>query len=155
MGSFQNVTIQNSGIRAVTIGVKIQIPESDLARWTSLNPVSIAWELVPFSFVVDWVFNVGGYLNNLETGLLQNCRGAGLGATSFISQITAVDQSVNLAGTSSTGADVNVSFSQKYIQFNRSLSGYPLPRPPSFKVNLGSNQLLDSAALLAQLLNRR
>jgi hypothetical protein len=30
-----------------------------------LNPASIAWELVPFSFVLDWFVNVGDYLSSL------------------------------------------------------------------------------------------
>jgi len=30
-----------------------------------INPLSIAWELVPFSFVVDWFANVGQCLNSL------------------------------------------------------------------------------------------
>lgn len=29
------------------------------------NPALVAWELVPYSFAVDWVFNVGGYLEHL------------------------------------------------------------------------------------------
>lgn len=28
-----------------------------------LNPLSLAWELVPFSFVVDWILPIGGVLN--------------------------------------------------------------------------------------------
>lgn len=34
----------------------------------SINPLSTAWELVPFSFVVDWFVNVGDYIN-AHTGL--------------------------------------------------------------------------------------
>lgn len=30
-----------------------------------INPASLAWELVPFSFVVDWFGNVGSFLNGL------------------------------------------------------------------------------------------
>lgn len=30
-----------------------------------LNPLAVAWEKVPFSFVVDWFFPVGTYLNSL------------------------------------------------------------------------------------------
>jgi hypothetical protein len=29
-----------------------------------LNPLSIAWELVPWSFVADWMFNISGYLDS-------------------------------------------------------------------------------------------
>lgn len=31
-----------------------------------VNPASIAWELVPFSFVVDWFYPVGSYLNSMS-----------------------------------------------------------------------------------------
>ena len=29
-----------------------------------VNPASLAWELVPFSFVIDWFYPVGSYLNS-------------------------------------------------------------------------------------------
>lgn len=31
-----------------------------------INPLSITWELVPFSFVVDWFYPVGLYINSLS-----------------------------------------------------------------------------------------
>lgn len=33
------------------------------------NPASVAWELVPFSFVVDWFAPVGDWLNALDATL--------------------------------------------------------------------------------------
>ncbi len=36
-----------------------------MQQWGVVNPLSIAWELVPFSFVLDWFVNVGDYLNSL------------------------------------------------------------------------------------------
>ncbi len=40
------------------------------------NPAALAWEALPFSFVVDWFFSVGGYLEKLTSLaglLLDNC----------------------------------------------------------------------------------
>lgn len=41
------------------------------ARTGLTNPLNLAWELLPYSFVVDWFLPVGQYLNNLDyaTGL--------------------------------------------------------------------------------------
>jgi hypothetical protein len=33
------------------------------------NPLSWAWELIPFSFVVDWLVDVGGFIESLDDGL--------------------------------------------------------------------------------------
>lgn len=33
------------------------------------NPVSVAWELVPFSFVADWFYPIGNYINALDATL--------------------------------------------------------------------------------------
>lgn len=35
-----------------------------------LNPASVAWELVPFSFIVDWILPIGDYIANLGTASL-------------------------------------------------------------------------------------
>jgi len=37
-----------------------------LDQWGVFNPLEIAWELVPFSFVVDWAVPVGQYLSALS-----------------------------------------------------------------------------------------
>lgn len=39
------------------------------ARNGLTNPAMVAWDLVPFSFVVDWLLPVGQYLNNLDATL--------------------------------------------------------------------------------------
>lgn len=38
---------------------------ADLSSLGLLNPAEIVWELIPFSFVVDWFIPVGGWLSNL------------------------------------------------------------------------------------------
>jgi hypothetical protein len=46
------------------------LPQNDLAVALSsvgvINPALIAWELVPFSFVVDWAIPIGAYLESLD-----------------------------------------------------------------------------------------
>jgi hypothetical protein len=37
------------------------------SRMGLVNPLSIAWEVVPFSFVVDWFLPVGNFLENLTS----------------------------------------------------------------------------------------
>lgn len=62
-----------------------------LAQIGVTNPVALAWELIPYSFVVDWLFNIGNFLNSLDalvgvTDLVVQ-RGARLTAVSMKSGI--------------------------------------------------------------------
>lgn len=49
------------------------VPDNDLTMsLTSLgvtNPLNVAWELVPYSFVVDWVLPIGSWLSSLDAML--------------------------------------------------------------------------------------
>lgn len=36
------------------------------------NPLSVAWELIPFSFVVDWFLPIGNYIDALDVNFLFN-----------------------------------------------------------------------------------
>jgi hypothetical protein len=48
--------------------IRIDNPNLHLASQMGLiNPLSIAWELVPFSFIIDWFLPVGNFLSNLTT----------------------------------------------------------------------------------------
>lgn len=54
----------------VEIGMRYTVSDSDravLAQTGFLSPVSLAWELIPFSFVVDWFYPIGPYLESLTT----------------------------------------------------------------------------------------
>jgi hypothetical protein len=65
------ITVWTSGSYRVEFGVLFDLSDSThWSDWTSLNPLSIAWELVPFSFVADWFLGVGQALENWENYLL-------------------------------------------------------------------------------------
>lgn len=126
--------------------------DESLAKWTSLNPANIAWELFPYSFVIDWVLDVGSYLRNLETSLLY--------ATKFVSgsfstlikyEGTSVCQYVFPVDNGMVTCVANGAIRRTI--FDRSvLISYPAPRLPSFKLDLGASQLISAAALLRQLI---
>lgn len=44
--------------------VAVNSTVASLRDYGVINPAAIAWELIPFSFVVDWFIGVGDYLNN-------------------------------------------------------------------------------------------
>jgi hypothetical protein len=142
--------------RRCEFGVILHIPESrllELAGYTSLNPVSIAWELTPFSFVVDWVVDVGGYIRNLENlALYHNTFHSGY-----------VTESVRIVADGSLDVD-EVSGNERVISDARggstswtykrrsALLSLPTPRVPPVNVSLGTGRLLNAAALISQLL---
>lgn len=128
-----------------------------ISRWMSLNPLSIAWELTPYSFVVDWFYNIGGYMQDFERALLLKRAFAG----GFVSNSTLLDvERVRYStGRVNPGyTDVNfryVSRRQVKTMSRTVLTAPPLPRPPVLNTHLGSGRLLNAAGLLSQLLGRR
>jgi hypothetical protein len=131
------------------------------AQWTSYNPVNIVYELIPFSFVYDWFHNVGGYLRNMETALLvKNSFVAGY-KTDFLYFDQWLDGStygVPVPDTNDGDPTDAIRFLAHYGHRRMSrvkLTSPPLPRFPRVKVDLSSDNLLTSAALLWQLLLRQ
>lgn len=54
-------------LETTKISAWIKVSNPDLSLATQLgfvNPLLVAWELVPYSFVVDWFVNVGDYLQS-------------------------------------------------------------------------------------------
>lgn len=122
-----------------------------LSRLTSLNPASILWESLPFSFVVDWFYDVGGYLRSMESAIVSN-----KGVFSGYKTMTHLHK--NTISTVYNGTDSLSYVWQGYSEGSRYqtsldrslLTSLPLPRRPSFTANLGSARLINAAALLSQ-----
>lgn len=125
-----------------------------LSNFTSLNPASIAWELTPWSFVVDWFVDVGGYIRQMETSLLsQNLIESGY--------VTTVNHQDYSASAEFDGTFSGITYHERSYgsfvassQVRTPISSFPFPRAPTFKANLGSGRLLNAAALLSQFLRK-
>lgn len=64
-GMYVKTRIERSSDWRITHGATVSVHNSDL--WLAnqlglLNPAAIAWEIVPYSFVVDWFGNIGDVL---------------------------------------------------------------------------------------------
>lgn len=55
-----------NGSRTVKYKVVLREKISQTRSLGLLNPLSVAWEKVPFSFVVDWFIPIGPYLDNVS-----------------------------------------------------------------------------------------
>lgn len=137
------------------ISVNMEIPDDPLTnvtRLTTLNPVAVAWELVPYSFVVDWFYNIGSYVRDLETALMYNSYFSG-GYVSYSykeeAHITASRKAQYLPSYGTISAQGQWTGLNRVI-----LESYPIPQLPVLKANLGSRRLLNAAALLGNLLGR-
>lgn len=156
--------VQGTGVQACTIAVWLE-PRTgswDIGQWSSLNPVSIGWELIPYSFVVDWFVDVGSWLRNLETAFLYGT----IFKSGYVSELYAYDGkqfALNNSNGYVLGSGgpypetwmkiVHAEASTRRRSFRRTvLTSYPFPRKPTFKVDLGSQRLFSAAALLRQLL---
>lgn len=141
---------------STTLGVSLTTDSFDPARWSSLNPISIAWELTPYSFVVDWFLEVGSYIRGIETSLLYSNRfRTGYRTDLFAFSGTAKQDYDYTANRIYPGGYQTATGTFKGSRINRTmLTSYPSPYLPSFQAKLGSSRLFSAASLLGQLLGR-
>jgi hypothetical protein len=150
-------------------GIQFQLrPGTQIWDWTSLNPLAIAWELTPLSFVGDWFINVSQQLNLLENYWL---------FSSMFRKGYRTDSFKHFADTEISGLTTSYPisrwpsgspFDQTYLRYYRSghtelltskdrvvLDSLPLPSGVRLSVNVGAKRQLDAAALVHQLFAKR
>lgn len=145
--------------------VAVGIANSDaynLSRITSLNPLSLSWELMPFSFVVDWFVDIGGFLANMEASFASGLsfkRGMKTTTTMYTHHVSgpANNRVYNTGGGSSLRRNTRQFGELKGFRSIKSkartiLTGFPRPTFPVFQVNVGSQRMMSGAALLRTIL---
>lgn len=124
-----------------------------ISTYTSMNPASIAWELVPYSFVVDWFYDIGSYLRGCESALMYNS----LFANGWLSEVRSnKTQFLGLPrSTSRISGSLQATGSYESFAFTRSvLTQIPVPQKPVVggALDLSWRQLTSALALLRQAL---
>lgn len=133
--------------------VRLEAYDPLLARWTSINPIGVAYELLPYSFVLDWFVDLSGYMNQLETSLRYGKLFRG-GFESVMTRARIGSVYASRSGSNPVLTTIGGGFVQETVYSRSLLAAFPSPRFPILEVDLGSNRLLSAAALLRQLIRR-
>lgn len=118
------------------------------------NPLTLAWELLPYSFVVDWLWPVGDWTSSLDAAIGFNFK------SGSFSRIRKVSRTL-----SPSWENENPSFQQRWAEFEggtyrgseliRTLyASSPLPRPPSTKNPASLSHMANGLSLLAEAFGR-
>jgi hypothetical protein len=132
------------------------VPDNELlislANVGVLNPLQVAWELVPFSFVVDWGWALGNWIESLDAMLgYTQC----YTSTSFLVRADWEDTGLSKEHTALSYTRNHYEGRKKLVYLNRSaLSGVPLPTLPRIKDPRSYAHMANGLALLAQSLGR-
>lgn len=122
----------------------------DTLKSTGLsNPALLAWELLPYSFVVDWIYPVGRYLENVNAS-------SGLrfikGATTTLANgrvISSTTSNGSVWLTDPFTAELNWT---EIVR--RTLGAFPSASLPSLSLGLNVSQVTSGLALLSQIFKK-
>lgn len=132
------------------------LPENDLemslASLGVTNPLLIAWELVPYSFVVDWVLPVGAWLEQIDA--LLGYKSVDQSVSTF-TKAEWRDRGIRLRDPSGFTAENDYYGWKKRVELKREPSGNTLATFPRIKDPFSLGHMANGLALLASAFSRR
>lgn len=148
--------VMASGWKGVFVRIDA-VPQNDLLMALSslgiTNPALVAWELIPFSFVADWLLPVGSYLESLDAML-------GYGPT-WCSISTFAKCNWRVTGTSSESTVSVTRYAcqdgtkERVILHRSALTSVPLPTLPRLRDPRSLNRMASALSLLVGVFGRR
>lgn len=151
-GSVKIGTIQYITNYTTRIGLRYAIDNrlhSFLGQTGFTNPVNLTWELLPYSFVVDWFLPIGPYLETLSAwGGLVFVDGF---QTDYGKRITSssVNWSGSLPASPDTAEEAYGSYFGQRVRLRRSrLTAFPTMKPPVLKNPFSVTHALNAIALM-------
>lgn len=143
-GMEKKIDARMSSSKRVTAYVEFDVENA--SRFTAGNILEVGWEVIPYSFVVDWVFSVGDYLSSIDA----------LRAVSNmnVSTVTKVkyNHNVKLKYTNAHGTTYsNHNGAYIFESHKRDVSHtIPLPSLPSYKPSRSYKTIVNGLMLLWQ-----
>lgn len=119
------------------------------------NPLVPLWEVLPWSFVVDWFLPVGNYLEQLTAAHGWNFYDGCLSVKGEVSYVMDYNKTKITYYAPLGGIDIirkaSCRGNGKSMHFTRTLlTGFPVPKLPRFKNPLSTGHLQNALALLRQ-----
>jgi len=119
------------------------------------NPLSVAWEVIPYSFVVDWFLPVGAYLENMDYAAGLQLHRGWLAHKRMINWKVSVIPGVFSNGSavqSWGGGSINV---DTVVATRTVFTEFPSVPIPSFKDPLSSTHVANALSLLSTAFQRK
>jgi hypothetical protein len=119
------------------------------------NPLSLAWELLPFSFVADWFIPIGDYLSVMDATVGWSYKGGSLSKTTRVKRQFITNGLVHgvpqFSNERYTGYCIFNRGNDRYVHLKREVyPTSPLPWLPSFDGGLNLRRSANAIALLRQ-----
>lgn len=118
---------------------------SQLNQLGLVNLANLAWELIPYSFVVDWFVNIQETLQNMSAFIGKTCLD---GTLTLIHEQEAVTKPLNIIYQGYTQTVTKAGYTRNWVRsYNRSKVSF-LSVVPEFRLNLSVGKLVDAYSLL-------
>jgi hypothetical protein len=141
----------------VTIRYKLDGQPNLLNQFGITNPLEVVWELVPFSFVVDWILPVGNFIQSLTAtnGLI--FAGGTVSVRDLISIWSVVTADGLQHGTNpkTTWSGNGEAENEKVLKSRTVLTTFPSIQLPSLKDPSSFSHLASAIALLQSVFGHR
>lgn len=119
------------------------------------NPLELAWELIPYSFVVDWFVPIGNTLSAIDATTGYTFAGGSI-TRFYKGEVEAtVDRATWNTSTNNTCVQKGDGTGMLMTLNRQVYTGFPFPPPPRFKNPLSVTHGLNAIALLTDVLRRR
>lgn len=154
--SFSNIfSTYREDIEDITefeVGVRGSVITDFMPNKISINPIVTAWELVPYSFVIDWFMSVGSALNALSFLALNDLYTASIGY--YLGATRTISVSAEPVNGFTMVSENLSDFTCTEKWELRMRKPVRISSTPHIRVNLDEFKVADLFALLAQLVFR-